>query len=109
MNIGAVSEPPINPSPGVRPERTTFADVFMKLAHDGLNYATIILIGVLTMRGVVTGNEAVMGLMASLMAKLYPNAIQIKQPMGNVLRGMLPLLAAGAAVGVGVAVAACRR
>lgn len=90
--MNSVSTPPLTST--TAPKSVTFADVFMKLAHDGPVYMLIATVGVLALRGTATSSEAVITGMAGLLARMWPQAVQVA---GKVGASMLPLLAAGAA------------
>lgn len=55
----------------------SFADVMMRVAHDGPFYAIICLIGVLAIRGTADASQAVIASLGTLLARSWPRAIQV--------------------------------
>ncbi len=89
--MNSVSTPPLNSH---FPKAVTFADVAMKLVQDGPIYAIIVVVGILAMRGTATASEAVITGLASLLARMWPQAVQVA---GKVGAQLLIILAGGAA------------
>ncbi len=52
--------------------RITFADVAMKLAHDGPMYGVIVLVGILALQHNIDGLHAIMGAAFALQARSRP-------------------------------------
>lgn len=72
------SERPMNPGPNDPPQRAvTFADVAMRIAHDGPMYAVIIIAAIMAAKGSATASEAFMASMGALLARSFPRAIQV--------------------------------
>jgi hypothetical protein len=52
--------------------RITFADVAMRIAHDGPMYGVLMLVGILSVRGNIEGLQAVIGAAFALQARSRP-------------------------------------
>jgi len=90
--MNSVSTPPLD---SVKPPKAvTFADVAMKLAQDGPIYAIIGLVGAMALGGHATASEAVITGLAGLLARMWPQAVQVA---GKVGAQLIIILAAGTA------------
>lgn len=79
----SLSEPPINTI--AMPNETrpvTFADVMMRVAHDGPMYAVIGLVGVLALKGQASASEMVITALGALLARSWPRAVQVSGKAG---------------------------
>lgn len=90
--MNSVSTPPLTATQPPKP--VTMADVAMKLVQDGPVYAVIIVVGILAMRGTATASEAVITGLAGLLARMWPQAVQVA---GKVGAQLVILLVAGTA------------
>lgn len=90
--MNSVSTPPLNSEKP--PKAVTFADVAMKLVQDGPVYAVMAVVLVLALRGTATASEAVITGLAGLLARMWPQAIQVA---GKVGAHIIVVLAAGVA------------
>jgi hypothetical protein len=93
--VNTYSESPIG-AEKAKDRPITFADVAMRVAHDGPIYAIIGLVGAMALGGHATANEAVITGLAGLLARSWPRAVQVA---GKVGAQLLIVLAAGAAFG----------
>lgn len=90
--MNSVSTPPLD---SVKPQKAvTFADVAMKLAQDGPIYAVIGLVGAMAATGHATASEATITGLAGLLARMWPQAVQVA---GKVGAHVVIFLAAGLA------------
>lgn len=90
--MNSVSEPPLTVRHPEKP--VTFADVAMRIAHDGPMYAAIGLVGILAIKGQASASEMVITALASLLARSWPRAVQVAGKAG--LGMVLPLFIGGA-------------
>lgn len=90
--MNSVSTPPYDSTKP--PKAVTFADVAMKLAQDGPIYAIIGLVGAMAATGHATASEATITGLAGLLARMWPQAVQVA---GKVGAHIIMVLAAGAA------------
>lgn len=97
--MNSTSTPPLNST--TPPKPVTAADVAMKFAQDGPLYAIVAVALVLAMRGTATATEAIWAGLAGLLARSWPQAVQVAGKVGSHL---LPIAAAGLTFG---AVHAC--
>lgn len=79
------SMPTLTESPAPHAAKVTFADVAMKLVQDGPVYAVIIVVGILAVRGTATASEAVITGLAGLLARMWPQAVQVAGRVGSQL------------------------
>lgn len=71
------SEPPINAKSHKGERAANFADVAMRLVHDGPMYAVITLVGILAFKGHATSTELMITSLGALLARSWPRAVQI--------------------------------
>lgn len=71
------SEPPINVKSHKGERSANFADVAMRLVHDGPMYAIIALVGILAFKGHATSTELMITSLGALLARSWPRAVQI--------------------------------
>lgn len=55
----------------------TFADVAMRVAHDGPMYAVIVVVGVMAFKGHASAGESIIAGLGALLARSWPRAIQV--------------------------------
>ncbi len=86
MNM--MSQPPGGQAVDIRDPRirVTFADVAMRIAHDGPMYGVILLVGVLAMRNNIDSIHAIIGAAFALQARSRPPETADKTE--RVLRGL---------------------
>lgn len=80
--------------------RITFADVAMRIAHDGPMYGVLTLVGVLALRGNIEGLHAIMGAAFALQARSRPpESDKLDRLTKGIVGGLLILAIVSGSVG----------